>query len=158
MRENLFNHVDIDLSNTRLPNGKASDLQKECDDYNAYLDSLQIDVQVLGIGSNGHIGFNEPGTAFDSVTHIVDLTENTIKDNSRLFNSIDEVPKQALSMGIANIMKAKLIILVASGKNKADAIKKTVRGKVSEEVPASILQRHDNVILICDKEAASSIL
>jgi glucosamine-6-phosphate deaminase len=157
MRENLFNHVDIDLSNTRLPNGKADDLQKECDNYNAYLDSLKVDVQVLGIGSNGHIGFNEPNTPFGSVTHIVDLTENTIKDNSRLFNSIDEVPKQALSMGIKNIMQAKLLLLVASGKNKADAIYKTVKGDVCETVPASVLQLHNNVVIICDEDAASLI-
>lgn len=157
MRENLFNHVDIDLNNTRLPNGKAVDLQKECDDYNAYLASLTVDVQVLGIGSNGHIGFNEPFTPFGSVTHIVDLTENTIKDNSRLFNSIDEVPKQALSMGIKNIMNAKLLLLVASGKNKADAIYKTVKGDVCEAVPASVLQLHNNVVIICDEDAASLI-
>jgi glucosamine-6-phosphate deaminase len=157
MRENLFNHVDIDLNNTRLPNGKAVDLQKECDNYNAYLDSLKVDVQVLGIGSNGHIGFNEPNTPFGSVTHIVDLTENTIKDNSRLFNSIDEVPKQALSMGIKNIMQAKLLLLVASGKNKADAIYKTVKGDVCETVPASVLQLHNNVVIICDEDAASLI-
>ena len=98
MRENFFNHVDIDLKNTYLPNGKASDLQAECDRYNELLAKMPQDLQLLGIGSNGHIGFNEPGTAEDSVTHIVELTESTIKDNSRLFNSIEEVPTKALSM------------------------------------------------------------
>lgn len=155
MRDNLFNHVDIDLANTNLPQGSASDLEAECDRYNALLSTLQQDVQVLGIGSNGHIGFNEPGTPFDSVTHVVDLTENTIKDNSRLFASIDEVPRQALSMGVKNIMNAKCIIMVASGKNKAAAVKGMVNGTITPELPASVLQLHPNVILVCDKDAAS---
>lgn len=155
MRTNLFDHIDIDQKNTNLPCGSASDLQKECDRYNALLDEKTQDVQVLGIGSNGHIGFNEPNTPFDSVTHIVDLTENTIKDNSRLFNSIDEVPRQALSMGIKNIMQAKSIVMVVSGKNKAQAVKGMVNGEITPELPASILQLHPFVTVICDKEAAS---
>ena len=157
MRNNLFNHIDIDLANTDLPNGKAADLQKECDRYNAKLASLSVDVQILGIGSNGHIGFNEPNTAFGSVTHVVDLTENTIKDNARFFNSIDEVPTQALSMGIKNVMNAKSIILLASGANKADAIKATLEGPVTEEMPASILQLHPNCYFVIDKDAASKL-
>ena len=155
MRDNLFNHVDIDLASTNLPCGAAADLQAECDRYNALLDTCQQDVQVLGLGSNGHIGFNEPGTPLDSVTHIVDLTENTIKDNSRLFASIDEVPRQALSMGIKNIMKAKSIVMVVSGKNKAVAVKGMVQGKITVDLPASVLQLHPNVTVICDKDAAS---
>lgn len=155
MRDNLFNHLDIDLANTNLPQGSASDLEAECDRYNALLSTLQQDVQVLGIGSNGHIGFNEPGTPFDSVTHVVDLTENTIKDNSRLFASIDEVPRQALSMGVKNIMNAKCIIMVVSGKNKAAAVKGMVNGAITPDLPASVLQLHPNVILVCDKDAAS---
>ncbi len=155
MRDNLFNHVDIDLANTNLPQGSAKDLQAECNRYNALLATMQQDVQVLGIGSNGHIGFNEPNTPFDSVTHVVDLTENTIKDNSRLFNSIDEVPRQALSMGIKNIMNAKSIIMVASGKNKAVAVKGMVNGAITPELPASVLQLHPSVVLVCDKDAAS---
>lgn len=155
MRDNLFNHVDIDLKNTNVPCGSASDLQKECDRYNALLEELKQDVQLLGIGSNGHIGFNEPGTPIDSVTHLVDLTENTIKDNSRLFASIDEVPRQALSMGIKNIMNAKSVILVASGKNKAKAVYGMVKGEVTPDLPASILQLHPFVTLVCDKDAAS---
>lgn len=155
MRTNLFDHIDIDQANTNLPCGSASDLQKECDRYNALLATKTQDVQVLGIGSNGHIGFNEPGTSLDSVTHVVDLTENTIKDNSRLFQSIDEVPRQALSMGIKNIMQAKSIVMVVSGKNKAAAVKGMVQGKITPDLPASILQLHPFVTVICDKDAAS---
>lgn len=154
MRTNLFDHVDIALKNTNLPCGVASDLQKECDRYNKLLDELKPDVQVLGLGSNGHIGFNEPGTPFSSVTHLVDLTENTIKDNSRLFASIDEVPRQALSMGIKNIMQAKSILMVVSGKNKAEAVKGMVKGEITPNLPASVLQLHPDVTIICDKAAA----
>ncbi len=157
MRQNLFNHIDVDLANTNLPSGSAKDLQKECDRYNALLANNQQDVQVLGLGSNGHIAFNEPGTPFGSVTHSVALTESTIKDNSRLFSSIDEVPRQALSMGIKNIMNAKSILVVANGKNKAKAVKGMVKGEVTPELPASVLQLHPFVTLICDKEAASEL-
>ena len=157
MRKNLFDFIDIDLTNTNLPSGSASDLQAECDRYNALLAGYQQDVQVLGLGSNGHIGFNEPGTPFDSVTPLVDLTENTIKDNSRLFASIDEVPRQALSMGIKNIMNAKSIIVVVSGKNKAKAVKGMVKGEITPELPASVLQLHPFVTVICDKDAASEL-
>ncbi len=155
MRTNLFDHVDIDQRNTNLPCGSAKDLQAECDRYNALLATMPQDVQVLGLGSNGHIGFNEPGTPFSSVTHIVDLTESTIKDNSRLFASIDEVPRQALSMGIKNIMQAKSILMVVSGKNKAKAVLGMIKGDVTPDLPASVLQLHPNVTVICDKDAAS---
>jgi glucosamine-6-phosphate deaminase len=155
MRTNLFDHIDIDQTNTNLPCGVAKDLQAECDRYNGVLAKLVPDIQVLGLGSNGHIGFNEPDTPFDSVTHIVDLTENTIKDNSRLFASIDEVPRQALSMGIKNIMQAKSIIMVVSGKNKAEAVKGMVNGKITPALPASVLQLHPNVTIVCDEDAAS---
>ena len=155
MRKNLFDNVDIDLANTNLPKGSASDLQAECDRYNKLLEGYQQDVQVLGLGSNGHIGFNEPGTPFDSVTHLVDLTENTIKDNSRLFNSIDEVPRQALSMGIKNIMQAKYILMVVSVKNKSEAVRGMVKGEITTQLPASVLQLHPFVTIICDKDAAS---
>ena len=155
MYENLFKNIDIPLSSTNLPSGAAKDLQAECDRYNALLEKYQQDVQVLGLGSNGHIGFNEPGTPFDSVTHLVDLTESTIKDNSRLFASIDEVPRQALSMGIKNIMNAKSILVVVSGKNKAEAVRGMVKGEVTPDLPASVLQLHPFVTVICDKDAAS---
>ena len=116
-----------------------------------------IDIQLLGIGSNGHIGFNEPGTSFDAVTHVVDLKQSTIEDNARLFfdGKIEDVPKQAISMGISNIMKAKSVLLLACGKGKADAVKKMIEGPVTEELPASILQQHQDVTVILDKEAAS---
>ena len=155
MHTNLFDHIDIDLKNTNLPCGSAKDTQAECDRYNALLDTMQQDVQVLGLGSNGHIGFNEPNTPFGSVTHLVDLTENTIKDNSRLFNSIDEVPRQALSMGVKNIMQAKSILMVVSGKNKAEAVRGMVKGEVTPALPASVLQLHPFVTIVCDKDAAS---
>ena len=155
MRTNLFDHIDIDQSRTNLPSGSAPCAKTECDRYNALLDEMKQDVQVLGLGSNGHIGFNEPNTPFDSVTHLVDLTENTIKDNSRLFNSIDEVPRQALSMGIKNIMQAKSILMVVSGKNKAEAVRGMVKGEITTQLPASVLQLHPFVTIICDKDAAS---
>lgn len=157
MRNNLFNHIDIDVKNTDLPSGKTDDIQKECDRYNKKLDGISQDIQVLGIGSNGHIGFNEPNTPFGSETHVVDLTENTIKDNARFFNSIEEVPTQAISMGIKNVMHAKKILLVASGANKADAIKATVEGPVTEEVPASVLQLHPDCYIVVDEAAASKL-
>lgn len=157
MRNNLFNHIDIDLKNTDLPCGKCADLQKECDRYNKKLASISVDIQVLGIGSNGHIGFNEPNTPFGSLTHVVDLTENTIKDNARFFKSIDEVPTKAISMGIKNVMNAKKILLVASGANKAAAIKATIEGPVTEKVPASVLQLHPDCVIVIDKAAASEL-
>lgn len=155
MRHNLFDHIDVKPENTHIENGKAADRQAECDRYNALLEELPRDIQVLGIGSNGHIAFNEPGTPFGSVTHIVDLTESTIKDNSRMFASIDEVPRQAFTMGLKNIMNAKKILILANGSNKAKAVYGLVRGEVTEKVPASILQLHPDCTLICDEAAAS---
>lgn len=157
MRHNLFDHIDIDLNNTNIENGKATDKQAECDRYNALLETLVPDLQVLGIGSNGHIAFNEPGTPFDSVTHIVDLTESTIKDNSRLFERIEDVPRQAFTMGLKNIMNAKKILILANGANKAKAVYGLVKGEITEEVPASILQNHADCILVCDEAAAELI-
>ena len=122
---------------------------------NALLEKMQQDIQVLGIGSNGHIAFNEPGTPFGSVTHIVDLAESTIKDNSRMFASIDEVPRQAFTMGLKNIMNAKKILILANGANKAKAVFGLVKGEVTENVPASILQLHPDCTLVCDEAAAS---
>ena len=155
MRHNLFDHIDIDLKNTNIENGKAADRAAECARYNALLDELPRDIQVLGIGSNGHIAFNEPGTPFGSGTHIVDLTESTIKDNSRMFASIDEVPRQAFTMGLKNIMQSKKILILANGANKAKAVYGLVKGEVTENVPASILQLHPDCTLVCDKAAAS---
>ena len=157
MRQNLFDHIDIDLNNTHIENGKAADKQAECDRYNKLLETLVPDLQVLGIGSNGHIAFNEPGTPFDSVTHVVDLTESTIKDNSRMFERIEDVPRQAFTMGLSNIMNAKKILILANGANKAKAVYGLVKGEETEDVPASILQRHHDCILICDEAAAALI-
>ena len=157
MRKNLFDRVDMDLANTNLPSGIAPCAQAECDRYNALLDTMKQDVQLLGLGSNGHIGFNEPGTPFGSVTHLVDLTENTIKDNSRLFANIEDVPRQALSMGIKNIMQAKSILMVVSGANKADAVYGMVKGDVTPDLPASVLQLHPDVTIVCDKAAAAKL-
>ena len=155
MRSNLFDHIDIDLNNTNIENGKATDRQAECDRYNKLLEEMQQDIQVLGIGSNGHIAFNEPGTPFGSVTHIVDLAESTIKDNSRMFASIDEVPRQAFTMGLKNIMNAKKVLILANGANKAKAVYGLVKGEVTENLPASVLQLHPDCVVIADEAAAS---
>lgn len=155
MDDNLFNHVDIDKANTFVPNGVAENLQEECTRYTTLVNNLVQDIQLLGIGSNGHIAFNEPGTPFDSTTHVVNLTENTIKDNSRLFEDISQVPTKALTMGIANIMNAKRILIVANGKNKAQAVYDMVKGQVNTTCPASVLQNHPDVTVIVDKDAAS---
>ena len=157
MRDNLFNHIDIDLANTHIENGKAEDSEKECARYNALLEKMPQDIQLLGLGSNGHIAFNEPGTKFGSLTHVVDLAESTIKDNSRLFNDISEVPRQAFTQGLRNIMNAKKILILASGENKAKAVYGMVYGDVTEALPASVLQLHPDCTLIVD-DAAGSLL
>lgn len=157
MRENLFKHIDIDLNNTHIENGKAVNRELECENYNKLIEELPRDLQILGIGSNGHIAFNEPGTAFDSETHIVDLTESTIKDNSRLFERIEDVPRQAFTMGLKNIMHAKKIVILASGANKAKAVYGMLKGPVTEALPASVLQLHPDCTLIVD-EAAYSLM
>ncbi|MBQ8882357.1 MAG: glucosamine-6-phosphate deaminase [Clostridia bacterium] len=157
MRSNLFDHIDIDLANTNIENGKAPDRDAECARYNALLETMQQDIQVLGIGSNGHIAFNEPGTPFGSVTHIVELAESTIKDNSRMFASLDEVPRRAFTMGLKNIMNAKKILILANGANKAKAVYGLVKGEVTENLPASVLQLHPDCVLICDEAAAELI-
>lgn len=157
MRKNLFDRLDIVAENTNIENGTADDDSAECGRYNALLEELPRDIQLLGLGSNGHIAFNEPGTPFGSDTHVVTLAESTVKDNARLFGDISEVPRQAFTMGIRQIMRAKQILILASGANKADAVFRTVRGKVTEEVPASVLQLHPNCILIADRAAAGKL-
>lgn len=157
MRENLFKHLDIEESNTYIENGTAISEEEECERYNKLLSDMPRDIQLLGLGSNGHIAFNEPNTPFGNETHVVGLTENTIKDNARLFADISEVPRKAFTMGIKQIMQAKQILILASGANKADAVYKTARGRVTEEIPASVLQLHPNCILIADKEAARKL-
>ena len=157
MTRNLFSKIDVDMKNVNIPCGTAENVDEECARYSALLQNAVVDIQVLGIGGNGHIAFNEPGTPFDSVTHRVWLTEKTISDNSRFFDSIDEVPKSAITMGIGEIMRAKKILMLASGKNKADAVFKMISGKVDESCPASVLQLHPSVTVILDKEAASKL-
>ena len=156
MYKNLFNGIDIKDENVHVPCGQGN-IQENCDEYNKMLAENPIDIQLLGIGSNGHIGFNEPGTDFNSKTHYVDLKESTIKDNARLFFNGDEdaVPKQAISMGIQNIMDAKSVVLIACGKNKEDAVKGMIEGPVTPELPASVLQNHKDVTVIIDKAAAA---
>ncbi|MCR4650781.1 MAG: glucosamine-6-phosphate deaminase [Lachnospiraceae bacterium] len=154
MNTNLFDHVDIDKSKTFVPNGSEADDVKACDDYEKTIASVGgVDLQLLGLGHNGHIGFNEPGTPFDSKTHKVALTESTINANSRLFASIDDVPRFAYTMGIGTIMSAKAVLLLVTGEDKRDIIDKVCHGPVTEDVPASVLQNHPNVILVGDKAA-----
>lgn len=157
MRKNLFDGLDIDPENTNIENGMAEDEEKECTRYDALLGRLPRDIQLLGLGSNGHIAFNEPGTPFGSGTHVVTLAESTVKDNARLFDDISEVPRKAFTMGIRQIMQAKKILILASGANKADAVYKMVKGDVTESVPASVLQLHPDCILIADREAAAKL-
>lgn len=155
MYSNLFNEIDIKDENVHVPSGQGN-IQENCDEYNKMLAENPIDIQLLGIGSNGHIGFNEPGTSFDSKTHYVDLKESTIQDNARLFfdGDVDAVPRQAISMGIQNIMDAKRVVLIACGENKQDAVKGMIEGEMTTELPASVLQGHKDVTVIIDKAAA----
>ena len=157
MMEKLFNHVDITKENVNLPNGVAPDLQKECQEYEQRIQKVgKIDVQLLGMGMNGHIGFNEPGTPFTQRTHVVELDESTRKANSRFFASLDDVPKQAITMGIGTIMESKEILLIVSGESKADAVARLLdKEEVSEDFPASILRNHDNVTVVVDEAALS---
>ena len=159
MNTNLFDHVNIDKTKTYVPNGLEEDSEKACADYNAIIRSVGgVDMQLLGIGGNGHIGFNEPGTPFTEETHIVELTEKTRSDNARFFdNDINQVPTHAITMGIATIMKAKKILLVASGANKADAVAAMVNGPVDPACPASVLQNHADVVVVVDEAAAAKL-
>jgi glucosamine-6-phosphate deaminase len=158
MDSNLFNHIDIPKCQTHIPNGMAPNLIEECEKYEATIDKLGgIDLQILGIGQNGHIGFNEPGTPFDSLTHVVKLTMSTRNANKRYFKDFHEVPTHAMTMGIKSILESKEILLLASGENKAEAMYKLIHGEISEQFPASALKTHPNVTIIADKEALSLI-
>lgn len=157
MHENLFNHVDINEENVHIPMISNTSLEQDCKAYNDMLNSASIDLQLLGIGGNGHIGFNEPGTPFNQETFIVKLTDKTREDNKRFFNSLDEVPTHAITMGISNIMKAKKILMLISGTNKADTVVKLLSGDVTPEFPASILNEHPDVTVIIDQDAYSKI-
>ncbi len=154
MHQHLFDRVNIDPERTNVPNGMEPDAEKECGRYEELIRSLGgVDLQLLGLGHNGHIGFNEPGEAFEKETHCVDLTESTIEANKRFFASADDVPKQAYTMGIKTIMQAKKILIVVNGENKADIVERAFFGPVTPEVPASILQLHNDVTLVGDEAA-----
>ena len=158
MRETLFNHINIDLNNTYIPNGITNNIEKECLEYDSLISrNGGIDLQILGIGSNAHIAFNEPSNTFKRGTYLVDLTESTIEANSRFFSKKDDVPTKALTMGVGSIFKAKKILLLASGKSKAKAIYDTLHGDIDPQVPSSILQLHNNVTIILDKDSASML-
>ncbi len=157
MRHNLFDGLGIRPEQTHIENGLAGDPVAECARYDALLDRLPRDIQLLGIGSNGHIAFNEPGTSFDSTTHVVALNESTIRDNARFFTGPDEVPRYAFTMGLKQIMDAKQVLILATGEGKADAVWGMVEGPVTESLPASILQRHPACTAIIDEAAATRL-
>ena len=158
MNDNLFSKVNIDKSRTFLPDGTETDSDKACRDYNQIIaDVGGVDLQLLGLGHNGHIGFNEPAAVFEAETHCVDLTESTIQANKRFFASIDDVPRQAYTMGIKTIMLARKILVVVSGADKAAIVKKAFFGEITPEVPASVLQLHPDVTIVADEAALSEI-
>ncbi len=158
MHRNLFDHVNIDPVNINLPDGNNLDAAAECARYDAVIAALGgVDLQLLGIGHDGHIGFNEPSDAFDLGTHCVDLAEETIDANQRFFDSRDEVPRQAYTMGTGTIMNARKVLMIVSGKDKAEIIRKAFFGPVTPQVPASILQMHPNFVLVADEDALSLV-
>ena len=157
MYRNLFSHVDIKDENVHIPSSEGEDMQKNCDDYNRLLHQTTIDLQLLGIGGNGHIGFNEPGTPFDRETFLVKLAERTRQDNKMFFKEDEEVPHYAITMGIKNIMEAKKIVMLISGKSKAVAVKRLLSGEITTDFPASILHKHPDVTVIIDEPAAALI-
>lgn len=157
MNDNLFNHIDINKDRTHVLKG-VGDYLAYANQYDAEIASFGgIDIQILGIGSDGHIAFNEPGASFDSLTHVETLTESTIRDNSRLFNDISEVPTKAVTMGLKSIMNARKIVLIATGKNKAQAIYNLLKGPMTEAVPCSILQKHPDCTIYVDEDAYSLV-
>lgn len=158
MYTNLFQGINIDLEQTNIPDGMEPDSAKECSRYDQVIRQLGgVDLQLLGLGHNGHIGFNEPCEVFEKSTHCVDLTESTIEANKRFFGSADEVPRQAYTMGIGTIMQAKRILLIVSGEDKAEILKAALQGDVTPKVPASILQMHRDVIVVADEAAMSRL-
>lgn len=155
MNKHLFDKKPF--KETFVPNGKAEDLDAASAEYEKIIDAHPVDIQILGIGQNGHIGFNEPGTPLDSLTHVVELTESTINANKRYFDKVEDVPTRAVSMGIGSIMKCKKMILMAYGEAKAEAIKGMIDGPVTTDMPASALQNHQDVVVIIDDAAASKL-
>ena len=159
MQANLFDHIDIDVANTNVPDGLAADPDSECRRYDGLVRSLgYADLQLLGLGRNGHIGFNEPCDSFVKETHVVDLTDSTIDANARFFASRDDVPRQALTMGIGCIMAARRVLLIASGADKADAVYNAFCGPITPQRPASLLTLHNDVVLVGDKAALSKLV
>ena len=158
MHQNLFDHVNIPAENTHLPDGMEPDSEKECRRYEELIQSMgSVDLQLLGIGHNGHIGFNEPADAFDKQVHCVNLTQSTIEANKRFFASAEEVPRQAYTMGIQTIMRSKKILIIANGEGKADIVRDAFFGPITPMVPASVLQLHNDVTLVADEAALSKI-
>ena len=158
MHQNLFDHVNIPAGNTHLPDGMEPDSEKECRRYEELIQSMgSVDLQLLGIGHNGHIGFNEPADAFDKLVHCVNLTQSTIEANKRFFASAEEVPRQAYTMGIQTIMRSKKILIIANGEGKADIVRDAFFGPSTPRVPASVLQLHNDVTLVADEAALSKI-
>lgn len=156
MHENLFNSIDIKEENVRVPDGNPADVEAFCADYDASITAAGgIDIQILGIGRNGHIGFNEPADEFTTGTYKVKLTDSTIEANKRFFASAEDVPTEAITMGVESILNAKEIILIATGNDKAQAIRDMIKGEISPSCPASILQKHGNVHIFIDADAAS---
>lgn len=154
MNQHLFSHIDLPAGQRHIPNGMATDLEAECVRYNALLeDAKQIDLQILGLGHNGHIGFNEPDDELNSGTHIVELKESTRQANARFFDSLDQVPTHALTMGVGTILKAKTILLVVRGADKAEIVHEALTGPIKTEIPASLLQTHPNLVVLLDAEA-----
>ncbi|WP_274364268.1 glucosamine-6-phosphate deaminase [Paenibacillus thermotolerans] len=154
MREHLFDFIDIPASRTHIPQGTADDLEAECARYDALLDEVgQIDLQILGLGHNGHIGFNEPDHALTRGTHIVELSETTRTANARFFSSMDEVPTRAITMGVGTILKAKTILLVVKGADKAEIVHRALTGPITTECPASLLQTHPHLVVLVDTAA-----
>ncbi len=157
MNDNLFSHIDIDKANVNIPNGEAADAAEECKRYEAKIaKSPRVDIQILGIGQNGHIAFNEPDDALISETHLTGLTDNTIEANARFFDKKEDVPTNALTMGIGTIMQAKKIIILANGEAKKDAVRDLLSGKITTSSPATMLNAHNDVIVICDEAAYSN--
>lgn len=158
MDDHLFDHINVKKDKTHIPNGNADDAEKECADYeNLIAKHGGIDLQILGIGSNGHIGFNEPGTSFDSETHIIDLAPSTREANARFFDSLEDVPSQAITMGISTIMKSKEILLLISGETKREALLQLLNGDIDESFPASVLRNHPCVTIIADEAAIGDL-
>ena len=159
MQDNLFNHIDVKPENTNVPDGLAADAEAECVRYDELVASLgYADIQLLGLGHNGHIGFNEPDTCFTAPTHVVDLTQSTIDANARFFESANDVPRQALTMGMGCIMAARRVLLIANGEGKAEALYNAFCGPITPECPASILQLHNDVVVVGDEAALSKLI